>query len=90
MVPVTVVLVTGSTDDVGRIAAERFAAMGASVILHGKDPYRVARTLDALRSRRPESRRDSITADLRDPQAIGKLASMCSSTTQACSCGNGS
>jgi NAD(P)-dependent dehydrogenase (short-subunit alcohol dehydrogenase family) len=68
------VLVTGSTDGIGRAAAECFAALGASVIVHGKDPDRVARTLDPLRSRHPGSRTDSITADLRDPQAIGQLA----------------
>jgi NAD(P)-dependent dehydrogenase (short-subunit alcohol dehydrogenase family) len=42
------VLVTGSTDGVGRQTAVDLAAMGATVIVHGRDPGRGAATLAAV------------------------------------------
>jgi NAD(P)-dependent dehydrogenase (short-subunit alcohol dehydrogenase family) len=69
-----VVLVTGSTDGIGRAAAGLFAARGASVLVHGKDPDKGARVLEELRSRSPRAEMDLVTADLRDPAAIEGLA----------------
>ena len=44
----TCVLITGATDGLGRAVAERLAAMGAPVHLHGRDPGRLAATAKAL------------------------------------------
>jgi len=46
----TVVLVTGSTDGLGRAVAERLAADGATVLLHGRDREKLASTAHQLRS----------------------------------------
>ncbi|HTY37890.1 MAG TPA: SDR family NAD(P)-dependent oxidoreductase, partial [Bacteroidota bacterium] len=34
------ILITGSTDGIGRQAALEFAATGATVIIHGRDVHR--------------------------------------------------
>lgn len=39
------VLITGSTDGVGRVVAERLARAGATVLIHGRDAARGAQTL---------------------------------------------
>jgi NAD(P)-dependent dehydrogenase (short-subunit alcohol dehydrogenase family) len=44
------VLITGSTDGVGRRVAERIGAMGAHVILHGRDRTRGEATAAAIRA----------------------------------------
>lgn len=41
-------LVTGSTDGVGRVVAERLAAGGASVLVHGRDEARGKATVAAI------------------------------------------
>jgi NAD(P)-dependent dehydrogenase (short-subunit alcohol dehydrogenase family) len=66
----TAVLVTGSTDGIGRAAASLLAAAGVAVTVHGKDPARVAAAASELRARHPGAAIDLVTADLRDPEAI--------------------
>ncbi len=70
----TPVLVTGSTDGIGMAAVGQLAAAGVDVIVHGKDPARGAAVVAELRARHPGAGVDLITADLRDPAAIGGLA----------------
>lgn len=67
------VLVTGSTDGIGRAAVGLLAGTGRSVIVHGKDRARGAEVVDALRARNPGVAIDLVTADLRDPDAIAAL-----------------
>src|ERR1700751_1119238 len=44
------VLVTGSTDGVGRLVARRLADQGARVLIHGRDRARGERLLDEIRA----------------------------------------
>ncbi|HMK78182.1 MAG TPA: SDR family NAD(P)-dependent oxidoreductase [Xanthobacteraceae bacterium] len=43
-------LVTGSTDGVGRVVAERLAKMGARVLVHGRDRARGGRVVDEIKA----------------------------------------
>jgi NAD(P)-dependent dehydrogenase (short-subunit alcohol dehydrogenase family) len=67
------ILVTGSTDGIGKAAVSLLAAAGRSVIVHGKDPAKGAAVVAELRSRHPDASIDLITADLRDPAAIAGM-----------------
>jgi short-subunit dehydrogenase len=62
-----VVLVTGASAGIGRVAAERFAAKGAQVLVHGRDPERTQRVADAVRGR-------ALVADLAVPADRQRLA----------------
>jgi NAD(P)-dependent dehydrogenase (short-subunit alcohol dehydrogenase family) len=44
------VLVTGSTDGVGRLVARRLADRGARVLIHGRDRARGEQLLDEIRA----------------------------------------
>jgi NAD(P)-dependent dehydrogenase (short-subunit alcohol dehydrogenase family) len=44
------VLVTGSTDGVGRLVARRLAEQGARVLIHGRDRHRGQQLLDQIRA----------------------------------------
>jgi NAD(P)-dependent dehydrogenase (short-subunit alcohol dehydrogenase family) len=43
------ILITGSTDGLGRALAHPLAAVGAALILHGRDPGKLERTADDIR-----------------------------------------
>lgn len=62
------VLVTGATDGVGLLAAERLAAEGARVLVHGRDP----RKLRAAQARIPGS--TPLIADLAELRQVVRLA----------------
>jgi short-subunit dehydrogenase len=46
-----VVLVTGASAGIGRLAAAEFAARGAHVLVHGRDPVRTRQTADEVGGR---------------------------------------
>lgn len=64
------VLITGPTSGLGRSAAEAVAALGARVVLVGRNEERLARVRDALTERHGEDRFPSVIADM------GSLASV--------------
>ena len=64
------VLVTGPTSGLGRAATDRFAALGARVILVGRSEDRLARVRDELVARHGEDRFPIVVADM------GSLASV--------------
>jgi NAD(P)-dependent dehydrogenase (short-subunit alcohol dehydrogenase family) len=59
-----VVLVTGSTDGIGRQTARQLAAGGMKVIVHGRSKAKVDATLDALRGELPGGELDGVAFDL--------------------------
>jgi short-subunit dehydrogenase len=63
-----VVLVTGASAGIGHVAAERFAAKGARVLVHGRDPQRTQRVADEVGGR-------ALIADLAAPADRERLAS---------------
>ncbi|GAA2480195.1 SDR family NAD(P)-dependent oxidoreductase [Winogradskya humida] len=65
-------LVTGATSGIGKATATALAALGATVIVHGRDPQRGAQTVKEIEATGGRAR--FVTADLRDPAAITRLA----------------
>ncbi|MPZ17726.1 MAG: SDR family oxidoreductase [Luteitalea sp.] len=66
-----VALVTGSTSGIGRGIAQLFAALGAKVIVHGRDPDRARDAAQALADQGGQAR--SLSADLVDDEACRTL-----------------
>ncbi|MFE9423784.1 SDR family NAD(P)-dependent oxidoreductase [Kitasatospora sp. NPDC006697] len=67
-----VVLVTGTTQGMGRALALDLAARGATVLLHGRDPRRLAAVLAEVRATGAEAR--GYRADLGDLAQVRALA----------------
>ncbi|MBA2442361.1 MAG: SDR family NAD(P)-dependent oxidoreductase [Rubrobacter sp.] len=68
-----VVLVTGSTDGIGRQAALDLAGMGATVLLHGRDREKVEETLEEVRAAGSGECRGYV-ADLSSLDEVRRLA----------------
>jgi NAD(P)-dependent dehydrogenase (short-subunit alcohol dehydrogenase family) len=66
------ILITGSTDGVGRRVAQRLGAMGARVLVHGRDHARGAQVTDELRATRAET--TFYPADLASLAEVRRLA----------------
>src|ERR1700684_859565 len=65
-------LITGSTDGVGRYAAERLAAQGSRVIIHGRDRTRGEAVIERIMQQGGEAR--FLTADLASLAEVRSLA----------------
>jgi NAD(P)-dependent dehydrogenase (short-subunit alcohol dehydrogenase family) len=66
-----VALVTGSTSGIGRGIAQLFAALGAKVVVHGRDPGRAQDAAQALADEGGQAR--SVASDLVDEEACRAL-----------------
>jgi NAD(P)-dependent dehydrogenase (short-subunit alcohol dehydrogenase family) len=69
-----VVLVTGSTDGLGRAVARELAAQGATVLLHGRDAVRGEATLLEIRGATENERVELHLADLSSLAQVRRLA----------------
>lgn len=69
-----VVLVTGSTDGIGRAAARALAAAGAKVILHGRSKAKVDAALAKLSEELPGADLEGVSFDLGSLAAVRKGA----------------
>ena len=68
------VLVTGSTGGIGKETARQLAALGAHVVLTGRDPARAAQAADELRAGTGNPHIEALTADVTSPRALRALA----------------
>jgi len=70
----TTVLITGATDGLGRAVADRLAADGTRVILHGRDPDRLDRAATEIADAHGVERPATQLADLADLSQVAALA----------------
>lgn len=68
------VLITGSTNGIGRATALALAARGARVIIHGRSRWKVWHAVRAIRRATGRHDVDGTVADLGDPHAVEALA----------------
>lgn len=66
------VLITGATDGLGRALADRLAADGTTLVLHGRDHEKLRDTADSLRARGAQVH--TAVADLADLDQVRRLA----------------
>lgn len=69
-----VVLITGSTDGIGRALARQLAAAGARVIVHGRSKGKVDQTLAHLRAELPGAELDGVAFDLGRMESVRRGA----------------
>ena len=74
MAPAPTVLITGATDGLGRALADRLAGRGARLVLHGRDPERLARAAAEIADAHGVERPDTRLADLADLAAVSRMA----------------
>lgn len=70
----TTILVTGSTDGIGRATADALAGQGYRVLIHGRDEAKGRRVLEEIRDRAGSDRLDLFIADLADQGEVRGLA----------------
>jgi NAD(P)-dependent dehydrogenase (short-subunit alcohol dehydrogenase family) len=68
------VLVTGATDGLGRALAERIAAEGATVLVHGRDPNRTDKAVREIQIATGNRRVSAVLADFADLTEVRMLA----------------
>lgn len=76
------ILITGATDGLGRAVAERLAQQGATLLLHGRDPERLAETARAVEAVSGNDRISTHRADLASLQEVRALAESVQTTTR--------
>lgn len=69
-----VCLVTGATNGIGTAIAAALAERGATLLIHGRDPDKTSRTLDALRSSSGNDDIHMLLADFSSLEQVSALA----------------
>jgi len=69
-----VILITGSTDGIGRQAALELAATGATIVVHGRDHDRGRKTVDEIRTATGNQNVELVIADLSSLRQVREMA----------------
>jgi len=69
-----IVLITGSTDGIGKETALQLAQLGATVIVHGRNPERCQAACDDIRQATGNSNVDFVVADLSSQRQVRQMA----------------
>jgi len=68
------ILITGSTDGIGKLAAIQLAKYGHEVYLHGRNTEKLQKALSEVKSQSGNENTGSFTADFSDLAAVQKMA----------------
>ncbi|MEM6772169.1 MAG: SDR family NAD(P)-dependent oxidoreductase, partial [Bacteroidota bacterium] len=68
------ILITGSTDGIGKLAAIKLAKAGHAVFLHGRNPEKLARVIAEVKRLTGTDEVDGFVADFSDLAAVGSMA----------------
>ena len=68
------IVITGSTDGIGKLAAIKLARDGHTVYLHGRSPEKLAAVIAEIKSTTGNENIDGFTADLSDLDAVRVMA----------------
>jgi retinol dehydrogenase 14 len=80
------VLITGSTDGIGKQTATELASLGFNIIIHGKDESRVNKTRDSLKIQKPELQIDGFVCDLSSLSNVRNFAEIIKSRYERLDC----
>jgi retinol dehydrogenase-14 len=69
-----IILITGSTDGIGRQAAVELAALGATVLIHGRNPARGKVVVEEIQTSTGNPKVDLLIADLASLRQVRELA----------------
>ncbi|MEO1434427.1 MAG: SDR family NAD(P)-dependent oxidoreductase, partial [Bacteroidota bacterium] len=68
------ILITGSTDGIGKLAAIQLANLGHHVYLHGRNPQKLEKSIEDVKGASSSSKVDGFIADLSDLNAVRDMA----------------
>lgn len=67
-------LITGATDGIGKVTARELSAMGATVIIHGRNPAKTEQAVRDIQQTTGSDRIDSVLADFAELAQVRTLA----------------
>jgi len=69
-----IILITGSTDGIGKLTALQLARQNAHIIIHGRNEDKIKKTIDEIKTKSTNQRIDGLSADLSSLKEVRKLA----------------
>ena len=69
------ILITGSTDGIGKLAATKLAQSGHQIILHGRNPQKLAKVVEEIKSAADNQNISGYIADFSNLEEVKNMAS---------------
>ncbi|MEO1013347.1 MAG: SDR family NAD(P)-dependent oxidoreductase [Bacteroidota bacterium] len=70
-----VILITGSTDGIGKLTALKLAKDEHQILVHGRNSKKVENTISEIKNNTANGRISGLVCDLSDFESIGKMVS---------------